>query len=53
MPRLPVVEGEYEREESPQRVWDDSSPSNFGSSEAEGQTYQLTSEQYAVNQVTE
>ena len=48
---LPVVEGEYDREESPRRVWDDFSPPNFGYPEAKGQTYQLTSEQYAVNQV--
>ncbi len=49
--RLPVVEGEYDREESPRRVWDDFSPPNFGYPEAAGQTYQLTSEQYAVNQI--
>ena len=49
--RLPVVEGEYDREESPRRVWDDFSPPNFGYPEAKGQTYQLTSEQYAANEV--
>ncbi len=49
--QLPVVEGEYNREESPRRVWDDFSPPNFGYPEAKGQTYQLTSEQFAVNQV--
>ena len=49
--RLAVVEGEYNREESPRRVWDDFSPPNFGYPEARGQTYQLTSEQFAVNQV--
>ncbi len=49
--RLAVVEGEYNREESPRRVWDDASPPNFGYPEAKGQTYQLTSEQFAVNQV--
>lgn len=49
--RLPVVEGEYNREESPRRVWDDFTPPNFGYPEAKGQTYQLTSEQFAVNQV--
>jgi beta-galactosidase len=49
--RLPVVEGEYDREESPRRVWDDASPPKFGYPEAKGQTYQLTSEQYAANQV--
>lgn len=49
--RLPVVEGEYNREESPRRVWDHASPPNFGYPEAKGQTYQLTSEQFATNQV--
>jgi len=49
--RLPVVEGEYDREESPRRVWDSFSPPRFGYAEAKGQTYQLTSEQFAVNQV--
>jgi beta-galactosidase len=51
--RLPVVEGEYDREESPRRVWDDYSPPNFGYLGAAGQTYDLTSEQYAVNQVAQ
>lgn len=51
--RLPVVEGEYNREESPRRAWDDASPPNFGYPEAKGQTYQLTSEQFAVNQVAQ
>jgi beta-galactosidase len=46
-----VVEGEYDREESPRRVWDDFSPPNFGYPEAKGMTYQLTSEQFAANQV--
>ena len=53
VPSLPVVEGEYDREESPRRVWDNESPPRFGYPEAKGQTYQLTSEQYAVNQVTQ
>jgi beta-galactosidase len=48
---LPVLEGEYNREESPRRVWDNASPPKFGYPEAKGQTYQLTSEQFAVNQV--
>lgn len=48
---LPVVEGEYNREEAPRRVWDDASPPNFGYPEAKGMTYQLTSEQFAANQV--
>ena len=51
--RLPVVEGEYDREESPRRVWDDASPPNFGYPEAKGQTYQLTSEQFAINEVNQ
>ncbi|HZZ29221.1 MAG TPA: DUF4982 domain-containing protein [Pirellulales bacterium] len=51
--KLPVVEAEYDREESPRRVWDDQSPPNFGYPEAKGQTYQLNSEQYAVNQVSQ
>lgn len=50
---LPVVEGEYNREESPRRVWDDFSPPKFGYIEARGQTYQLNSEQFAVNQVAQ
>jgi beta-galactosidase len=51
--RLPVVEGEYDREESPRRVWDSFSPPNFGYPEAKGMTYQLTSEEFAVNEVRE
>jgi beta-galactosidase len=57
----PVVEGEYDREESPRRVWDDKTPRPasstqpstivYGYPEAKGMTYQLTSEQFAVNQV--
>jgi beta-galactosidase len=57
----PVVEGEYDREESPRRVWDDKTPRPlsatqpsdivYGYPEAKGMTYDLTSEQYAVNQV--
>ena len=49
--KLPVFEGEYNREEAPRRVWDQASPPNFGYPEAKGQTYQLTSEQFAANQV--
>jgi beta-galactosidase len=49
---LPVIEGEYDREESPRRVWDNFSPPNFGYPEAKGRSdYILTSEQYAVNQL--
>ena len=54
IPRLPVIEGEYDREESPRRVWDDFSPPNFGYPEAKGRSdYDLTSEQYAVNEVAQ
>ncbi len=49
--RLPVVEGEYDREESPRREWDNFSPPDYGYPQAEGQTYDLTAEQYAVNEV--
>ena len=52
IPSLPVVEGEYDREESPRRVWDDYSPPNFGYPEAKGKSdYVLTSEEYAANEV--
>jgi beta-galactosidase len=53
VPRLPVVEGEYDREESPRRVWDDYTPPDFGYSQAKGQTYDLTSEQFAVAEVSQ
>jgi beta-galactosidase len=53
IPWLPVIEGEYDREESPRRVWDDFSPPNFGYPEAKGMTYQLTSEQFAVNEISQ
>jgi beta-galactosidase len=53
IPRLPVVEGEYDREESPRRVWDAASPPEFGYPEARGQTYDFTSEQYAVDEVSQ
>lgn len=50
--QLPVVEAEYDREESPRRIWDQSTPPNWGYREARGQPYRLTSEEYAVNQIT-
>ena len=34
--KLPVVEGEYDREESPRRVWDDFSPPTFRLFRSEG-----------------
>ena len=51
--KLSVVEGEYDREESPRRVWDNFSPPDFGYPEGKDQAYRLTSEEYAVNQVTQ
>ena len=54
IPSLPVVEGEYDREESPRRVWDDDSPPNYGYPEAKGKSdYVLTSEEYAANEVAQ
>jgi beta-galactosidase len=51
--RLPVVEGEYDREESPRREWDDFSPPDFGYPQARGQTYDLTSEAYAIDEISQ
>ncbi len=53
VPTKPVVEGEYDREESPRRVWDDFSPPGFGYKEGKGQTWDLNSEQFAVNQAVQ
>lgn len=51
---LPVIEGEYDREESPRRIWDDFSPPTFGYAAAKNRSdYVLTSEQYAVNQMVQ
>jgi beta-galactosidase len=47
-PSLPVVEGEYNREESPRRSWDQFSDYNCSTG-----TYSLNSEEFAVNQVTQ
>jgi beta-galactosidase len=46
---LPTVEGEYNREESPRRVWDRDTPP-YEDWEAVG-TYNLTAEDFALNQV--
>ena len=43
------IEGEYNREESPRRVWDRKTP-GFEEWHAQG-SYDLTAEQYALNQV--
>jgi beta-galactosidase len=51
--RLPVVEGEYDREESPRGEWDDYTPPDFGYPQARGQTYDLTAEQFAINEVSQ
>ena len=50
--KLPVVEGGYDREQSPRRVWDDlSSIPNDHAATKESVGALLTSEQYAVNQM--
>jgi beta-galactosidase len=46
---LPTVEGEYNREESPRRVWDRHTPP-YEDWHAVG-SYDLSSEEYAVNQI--
>jgi beta-galactosidase len=48
-PQLPVVEGEYNREEAPRRAWDRKTP-GFENYHAEG-SYDLTAEEFAANQV--
>ncbi|MBB3209499.1 beta-galactosidase [Rhodopirellula rubra] len=54
-PSLPVVETEYDRTETPRRVWDKYSPPDFGSlgKLAELNTYNLTSEGFATNAIEE
>jgi beta-galactosidase len=47
------VEGEYDREEAPRGVWDDYTPPDFGYPQGKGQTYDLTSEQFAGNEVSQ
>jgi len=46
---LPTIEGEYNREESPRRVWDRHTPP-YENWHAVG-SYDLTAEQYALNQL--
>ncbi len=46
---LPTIEGEYNREESPRRVWDRLTPP-YENWHASGQ-YDLTAEEFAINQV--
>ncbi|MCP5532121.1 MAG: glycoside hydrolase family 2 protein [Akkermansiaceae bacterium] len=54
-PHLPVVETEYDRTETPRRVWDSFSPPDFGRlGEHQGRnTYNLSSEGFAVNAIRE
>lgn len=49
----PVVEGEYNREECPRRIWDNFSPPDYGYNVPRPQEYELTSESFAANQVIE
>jgi beta-galactosidase len=48
-PGLPAVEGEYNREESPRRVWDRKTPP-YENWHAKG-SYDLSSEEFAINQL--
>ncbi len=47
--QLPVVEGEYDREESPRGVWDRLTPPNENFHDKG--SYDLTAEQFALNEV--
>ena len=53
LPSLPVVETEYDRTETPRRVWDKYSPPDFGNlgKLAELNTYHLASEGFATNAI--
>ena len=55
LPNLPVVETEYDRTETPRRVWDKFSPPDFGSlgKQAAKNTYNLDSEGFATNAIVE
>lgn len=55
LPTLPVVETEYDRTETPRRVWDRFSPPDFGKlgKNAEQNTYNLDSEGFATNAISE
>ena len=50
---LPVVEGEYDREESPRRIWDKYSPPDFGYPGSKGQPQAFDSEDFAVHEVSQ
>jgi beta-galactosidase len=55
LPTLPVVETEYDRTETPRRVWDRFSPPDFGKlgKNADQNTYNLDSEGFATNAISE
>lgn len=50
---LPVVEGEYNREEAARRVWDRYTPGYENYKTSPGSSYNLTAEQFAANQAKE
>lgn len=51
-PDLPIVESEYNREESPRRIWDEFSPDDnfYSHPNINKNTYKLSSEEFAVRQ---
>jgi beta-galactosidase len=49
--RAPLVETEYFRDEGARRFWDDFSPPHFGFKKGPNDTYQYTSETFALAQV--
>jgi beta-galactosidase len=51
-PDLPLIESEYNREESPRRIWDTYSPDDnfYSHPNIEKNTYALSSEEFAVKQ---
>lgn len=55
LPSLPVVETEYDRTETPRRVWDQYSPPDFGNlgKLSAFNTYNLDSEGFALNAINE
>ncbi len=55
LPSLPVVETEYDRTETPRRVWDEFSPPDFGhlGKREKENTYNLDSEGFALKAIKE
>ncbi|AUS06315.1 glycoside hydrolase family 2 protein [Pseudotamlana carrageenivorans] len=51
-PDLPLIESEYNREESPRRIWDKNSPDDnfYNHPNISKNTYKLSSEEFAVRQ---